>query len=100
MDTPLRQLAYAALDIDDLARGVIGSVHIEGVDAIREAQMKIVAAGWGRKKDLEGWTKLEHRVYTRGKTKKRWLNLTAGYCMGFFAFIEVTEWADLIRQRR
>jgi hypothetical protein len=92
MKSPLEEIAYAALDVEDLARGVLGTVTVEGLDSVRQAQAVILSEGWKREPECEGWSKLEHRVYSRGKnTKKRWMKITVGRFLGVFGLFEVVE---------
>lgn len=92
MKSPLEEIAWAALDTEDLARGVIGTVEVDGLDSVRKAQAQFLANGWKRQPKCEGWSKLEHRVYSRGKGKnKRWVKITVGNFMGVFGQFEVSS---------
>jgi hypothetical protein len=93
MKAPLEEIAWAALDVEDLARGVIGTVEVEGLESVRRAQTIFLAEGWKRQEKHEGWSKLEHRVYSRGKKggKRVWLKITVGNFMGVFGQFETTK---------
>jgi hypothetical protein len=89
---PLRDIAEAAIDIPELARGVCGRVEVEGLESVRAAQLLFLQDGrWKRREDKEGWSKLEHRVYLRkGKGgNDRWLCVTVGVFDCVFGIFEV-----------
>lgn len=91
---PLKDIAEAAIDIPELARGVCGYVEVEGLEKVRMAHALFVLAGWERKEKKEGWSKLEHRVYVKkGKVKgdDRWLRVTVGVFGGVFGVFEVSK---------
>jgi len=92
MKSPLEEIAWGSLDVEDLARGVVGTVEVEGLEAIRKAQALFLLNGWERQEKHEGWSKLEHRVYARGKApNRRWVRITVGTFLGVFGQFEVTD---------
>jgi len=86
--SPLEEIAYAALEPEDLARGVCGTLTVEGLGNVRQAQALFIVNGWKRVKRKEGFTKLENRVYRK---QDRWAIIQAGAFGGVFAEIEVTK---------
>jgi histidinol-phosphate/aromatic aminotransferase/cobyric acid decarboxylase-like protein len=92
--SPLDEIAEASIDIPELVRGVCGAIEVEGLERVRLAHAMFVVAGWERKEEKEGWSKLEHRVYLRrGKVKgnDRWLRITVGNFAGIFGLFEVSK---------
>lgn len=97
MTSPLEQLAYAGLDVEDLAvKGVVGRVEIhDDLDEIRQGDALFILNGWERCKKLE-WGRyshnVEYKVYRRKfKSGWRWAKIEAAICMGVFAYFEVTK---------
>jgi len=88
----LEELAWAAIDVPELARGVCGSVMVEGLEKVRAAQLLFLLTGWERNERREGVTKLEHRIYERRfGDELRIATITAGSLYGVFAEIEVKK---------
>jgi len=93
---PLTQLAYAALEPDDLINfGVLGSDMVEGTEEIHRLQHLIAECGWKRQKRLERGRyshNIEYRVYKRKiDGKDRWLTIEAGFLVGPFAQFETYD---------
>jgi len=94
MTSPLDEIARASIDIPELARGVCGEVEVQGQESVHTAQRLFLQHGWRRKKDKEGWSRLEHRVYLRrGKERgdDRWLKITVGVFFGVFGIFDVSK---------
>lgn len=93
---PLTQLAFAALEIDDLIiHGILGDGMVEGLDEVHRLQRLVLSNDWKRQKKLEPGRrnlKIEYRVYKRKiDDRDRWLTLDAGVCVGVFLMIEVLD---------
>ena len=100
----LEVLAMAALDIPELARGVIGEVAITGgwgqdeqtaqeaLDEIHRAQVTLVEAGWRRDKGKERLAPFSHNIevaayrkqFTPGQ-ESRWVTVTIAVRFGIHA---------------
>ena len=85
-DHPLEQIAKGCIDVEDLVRGVVGKVEIEGSEAVQAAFKSFLVAGWTRDSKNEGFTRLEHVALKKGKARAQ---ITVGNFMGWFAEIEV-----------
>ena len=93
---PLTQLAYSALETDDLIiHGILGSDMVEGLAEVHRIQRLIIPNGWKRQKKLESGrraVKIEYRVYKRKiGDRDRWLTLDAAYFLGVFMMIETLD---------
>lgn len=88
--SPLEQLAAASFDVNDMIeRGLLGQASLDGLEEIHRIQGLLKLHGW-KPTDIDTYTKLEARVYTKMKgCLKRYALLTVGNFLGIFGELEI-----------
>ena len=87
MKHPLEQLAHSVLELEDLVRGVPGSIMEDGWDVgNRAVEMFLDDDDWVHDPPEQLMSKLDTVCF---KTKRRRATVTFGCCLGLFTQVEV-----------
>ncbi|MCI0557547.1 MAG: hypothetical protein MN733_03550 [Nitrososphaera sp.] len=91
----LDDLAYAALEVEDLVNGVIGEVEISyDLEEIRRCHaLFVLSPSWNRVPEMEAGRysdSIEYRVYFNSE-KKLWATIEALSFLGFSATFSVSN---------